>query len=361
MPVVAPGTPRLSSEGCDVDIKKLVASFVHRQFGQSKRVSEKDKKAVERFVGEQLQQERSRYQSMLPSTPRPSCSSPLTEEDDVFPALQIQEHLFRIHMKIEPHLNREAEEEEEEERKDKGEGEDGEGEGEGEGKHSSSGTTIIRERVLPDDLSFEVIHAEMERLSKRLYRLDGLVRRSLKYFKPEARRAAPLPELVGRMHDALRRQQRELEEADEQRNRFLDEVHDYSQHIEKLERERQEYRAQVNVLHQDMAKVRQEKMALQERCLQLERSHKERLEKESTLDNLRHLVKDLRSNGMTPRSTTILEEGGVGGPRGAQVRRSMRASQAKQVVSGYPLYTRRYTPNARAAAKKKNAVSSNAK
>ena len=314
-----------------MDIKKLVASFVHRQFGQSKRVSEKDKKAVERFVSEQLQQERNRYQSMLASARPPSCPSSMSEEDEVFKAMDIQEHLFRIHMKIEPHLNQEEEDQ---------------------GENNNSG---IRERVLPDDLSFEVIHNEMDRLSKRLYRLEGLIRNSMEYFTPEVHRR-PLPELVGRMHEVLRKQQRELEETEEQNRRLLDEVHDYSDHIEKLEKERQEYRAQVNVLHQDMAKVRQEKLALHERVVQLEKSQKERMEKESTLDNLRLIVKDLRSNGLTPRQT-IMEEGA----RGSQVRRSMRASQVKQMV-GYPLYARRYTTNTRAATKKKNNnASSNAK
>lgn len=313
-----------------MDIKKLVASFVHRQFGQSKRVSEKDKKAVERFVSEQLQQERNRYQSMINSTQPPSCPSSMAEEDEVFQAMEIQEHLFKIHMKIEPHLNQEEEEED----------------------HDNAG---IRERVLPDDLSFEVIHKEMDRLSKRLYRLEGLVRTSMEHFKPEVQHT-PLPELVGRMHKVLQRQQSELEETEAQNRRLLDEVHEYSDHIEKLEKERKEYRAQVNVLHQDMAKVRQEKMALQERCLQLEKSQKDRMEKESTLDNLRLIVKDLRSNGLTPRQT-IMEEGA----RGSQVRRSMRASQMKQVV-GYPLYARRYTPNPRATTKKKtNNAMSNAK
>ncbi|XP_005107429.2 uncharacterized protein LOC101846089 [Aplysia californica] len=50
-------TPALQ-DGVDGDIKKLVAAFIHRQFGQSKRISEKDKKSLEKFVNGQIQRER---------------------------------------------------------------------------------------------------------------------------------------------------------------------------------------------------------------------------------------------------------------------------------------------------------------
>ena len=52
--VLTSGQARPTSPGLqgvdmvDGDIKKLVQAFVHKQFGQSKRISEKDKKSVER-------------------------------------------------------------------------------------------------------------------------------------------------------------------------------------------------------------------------------------------------------------------------------------------------------------------------
>ncbi|XP_076437956.1 uncharacterized protein LOC143277103 [Babylonia areolata] len=352
------GTPGTTGEGSDGDIKKLVASFVHRQFGQSKRISEKDKKAVERFVADQLQRERTRYQNMLPPTQHftssSSCPSSMSEGDEeVFDAVEIQEHLFKIHMKIEPHLN------------------DPDLRSSttttaitttttSNSSNSSSSSNIIinsnngvRERILPDDLSFEIIHKEMDLLCKKVHRLEEQVRQSMKHFTPEVQQT-PLPELVSKMHEVLKKQHRELEETGDHNRRLLDEVERYCDHIDKLEKERREYRAQVNVLHQDMAKLRQDKMALQDRYNDLERSHKERLEKESTLDNLRLIVKDLRShNGLTPRHnglTTPRTEEGVGG-RSGQGRRSMRASQMKQGVS-YPLYGRRYTTNTRTVVKK---------
>lgn len=312
-------TPRLS-ELCDSDIKKLVATFVHRQFGQSKRISEKDKKSVERFLSEQLQQERVRYQSMMSSSQAPSSrqSSVSCEEEDVFQAAEIQEHLFRIHMKIEPHLNDETE-------------------------HS---VNSVRERVLPDDLSFDTIHKEMEQLSKKLYGLEGEVRRCMEHFKPEVQQT-PLSELVGRMHEVLRKQLRELTEEKEHTHRLLNEVDGYSDHIEKLEKERQEYRLQINALHQDMAKLRQDKMALADRCAHLEKVNRQHMEKENTLDNLRSIMKDLRSNA-TPRQA-LLEEG----IKPSTIRRSVRAA-AVRPSGNYPVYQRRYTQGSRPVPKKKS-------
>nr|KAG5699940.1 hypothetical protein BaRGS_018239 [Batillaria attramentaria] len=251
------------TELCDSDIKKLVATFVHRHFGQSKRISEKDKKSVEKFISEQLQQERVRYQSMLSSAHTTTCASSVSDgDDDVFQSAEVQEHLFRIHMKIERHLN-----------------------------DNEENNNSVRDRILPDDLTFETIHKEMDLLAKKIYRLEREIQTCMGYFKPEVH-DTPLSELVGKMHEVLRKQQRELTEQQDQTQRLLDEVDGYSNHIEKLEKERQEYRLQINALHQDMGKLRQEKMTLVDRCAHLEKVNRQHIEKENTLDNLRSIMKD---------------------------------------------------------------------
>ncbi|KAL8619315.1 hypothetical protein ACOMHN_056959 [Nucella lapillus] len=294
--IIIIGTPGVL-EGCDGDIKKIVASFVHRQFGQSKRISEKDKMAVERFVSEQLW-----GKSVWGWGGGGMCLvggvyGKLEEEEvgdeEVFEAVEVQDHLFRIHLKIKPHLH-------DPDLPTPSPLPEGDHNNIDNNSSSSNNNIIIinsgcggiRERLLPDDLSFEIIHKEMDRLCLKLRTLEDQVRQSMGHFKAEVQETS-LPELVGRMHQVLRKQQTELEETENHNRRLLDEVHRYSDHIEKLEKERKDYRAQVNVLHQDMAKLRQEKKSLQERFWDLEQSHKERLEKESTLDNLRLMVRDL--------------------------------------------------------------------
>ncbi|RUS89590.1 hypothetical protein EGW08_002608 [Elysia chlorotica] len=88
------GQARISSPGLqgvdlvDGDIRKIVQAFVHRQFGQSKRISEKDKKSVERFVSDQIQRERTRFLSMLSSSPGTPCSDMGSTSDNVFQATE---------------------------------------------------------------------------------------------------------------------------------------------------------------------------------------------------------------------------------------------------------------------------------
>lgn len=57
------GTPRQSLDiQADQDIKSKVGTFIHKQFGLSKRISQQDKKVMEKWLSEQLQTERkSRY------------------------------------------------------------------------------------------------------------------------------------------------------------------------------------------------------------------------------------------------------------------------------------------------------------
>ena len=42
----------------DPDVKSKVGTFIHKQFGQSKRISQHDKKSMERWLSEQIQTER---------------------------------------------------------------------------------------------------------------------------------------------------------------------------------------------------------------------------------------------------------------------------------------------------------------
>jgi hypothetical protein len=51
-------TPRPLEVNADPDIKTKVGTFIHKQFGQSKRISQQDKKIMEKWLSEQLQAER---------------------------------------------------------------------------------------------------------------------------------------------------------------------------------------------------------------------------------------------------------------------------------------------------------------
>jgi hypothetical protein len=95
-----------------VDIGKTkTASFVHKQFGQSKRISENDKKAMFRWMSSQLQMERKRVMNSASSRRSSIAPSPVmvdigvntdsfTSEKSDIDMGQVQQRIKRIYEKI---------------------------------------------------------------------------------------------------------------------------------------------------------------------------------------------------------------------------------------------------------------------
>ncbi|GFR75795.1 CASP2 and RIPK1 domain containing adaptor with death domain [Elysia marginata] len=284
------GQARPSSPGLhgmdfvDGDIKKLVQAFVHKQFGQSKRISEKDKKSVERFVSDQIQRERTRYLSMLSSTPSTPCSDMGSASDNVFQATEIQDHLFSIHMKLEPHVTSIK------------------------ASSNKSNTTTTtnttnnnsisnaqctscscdggdthehcifhnhqlqpkNQKLMPEDMDFQLVAKEVEEVVRHVELLEAKLADGLALFDPRLHNQpiASLIELVMRRCDRLE------EELGAERDRvsdLLEECHKYSEHIELLEKERGELRKQITAIYQDMGTLRQQKAELRDKLRQAEK------------------------------------------------------------------------------------------
>lgn len=227
---------------CDTDIKKLVGTFVHKQFGQSKRISEKDKKMMEKFLTEQIQTERDQYQAMLRSvTPASSDMSREDGDDEVFRNIEIQEHLVRMYIKINIHLNADD-------------------------LHEGS--------ILPEDLSFDVIVEKLDKLSEKIRRLESQTAKCLGYFE-NSPQGASLPQLVAELHSTNVRNQKELKLKKDEMDKLSKEVNHFADVINRLEMDRgsvrRERQQEKNQHQQDMA-------VLLEKISQLEKINRKLVE-----------------------------------------------------------------------------------
>lgn len=284
----------------DEDIRKLVAMFIHRQFGHSRKMSEKDKKAIDKFMTSQLQMERIRYQLMLSSkdVTMVSTSSKSSGDSDVFLKNDIQQHLFDIHMRIERHLSMKEEY-----------------------------CELAINQMIRDEIDFEIIHKGIDKLIEEIRVLEEQIVKSKKYFKPEVSNT-PLPDLIAKLHELLFMQQKDLAERKEQINKLTNEVNNYSIYIDKLEKDREKQRCHTNELEQEIAKLKAENQILEG-------------SKMLSGEKLDVLPQATPRQGKGDGSTQVLV-----------VKRAMRGSQVKQGGN----YNKRFSPS-KCVTKKKGFLS----
>ncbi|GFO05834.1 casp2 and ripk1 domain containing adaptor with death domain [Plakobranchus ocellatus] len=363
-------------EFVDGDIKKMVQAFVHKQFGHSKRISEKDKKSVERFVSDQIQRERTRYLSMLSSSsPGTPCSDMGSTSDNVFQATEIQDHLFSIHMKLEPHVT---------DRSGKAATSNNyhQNNNPNNNNNHSTGCTCdggdthencfhsnassynhhIVHKLMPEDMDFQLISKEVEEVVRHVELLEAKISDSLALFDPRLH-GQPLAALIERI---LRRCDRLEVEQRSERDRvcdLLDECHKYSDHIEVMEKERAELRKQITAVYQDMGTLRQEKAELKDKLRQME---KDRVQWQAPTDRGRESNFRLgivsKAAKTTPRGagTNVNIYGGGAGLRGVAggaaadeggagpvqpnygIRRNVNRGATLRTPVAYTGYSRRY-------------------
>ena len=244
------------------DTKKKVSYFVHRQFGTSKRISQNDKKALEKWLNEELNEERKRIVSLTDRQESESGASSASEGDDSNTE-DIQQELYTIHVKLEAYLM-----------KDK--------------KYENM-------QYLPEDMTFDIIHGEIDAVLKIIDSLEKQIERCLKIFKPSEQQNC-LPDLI----EMLVTRSMEQEEIHLKETKHIKELHkkleEFLDHIDTVENQRKIYRDKADVLSKEVSQLRNENFNLQEKCSMLEKAQSQHVDKEKTLMNLKKMVGELQAS-----------------------------------------------------------------
>ncbi|XP_067664886.1 putative leucine-rich repeat-containing protein DDB_G0290503 [Haliotis asinina] len=317
------------TEKTDSDIRKRVGTFVHKQFGQSKRVSQNDKKALEKFLNEQLHDERIRLQSLAE---KPESLAETETESVVSQVSDVHQKLFEIHVILEPHLKGKA-------RKD-------------------------FSNLLPEDMTFDIIQKEIRCILENLNRAEEELTKCLKLpgLYEDEDDSLTLCLYVEKLIEKAEDQQEKLHTQETRLTELQSELNEYSIHIHKLESERTTSRSKIELLAKEVSQLRHDKFKLDERNAQLEKIHQQHLEKEKTLENLKSVVKELQAS-KNNSSSGYIEDGvnvrsrEVNGLRNSIVRRTFRTTgerfgrAAPKPTHNYQLARTRYT--VRSTTKKK--------
>ncbi|XP_041360471.1 uncharacterized protein LOC121376764 [Gigantopelta aegis] len=244
------------------DTKKKVSYFVHRQFGTSKRISQNDKKALEKWLNEQLNEERKRLLSLTDRPEIESVDSSDSESEDST-TQNIQQELYNLHIKLEDYLLKDR-------------------------KYKNM-------QYLPEDMTFETVSKEVDVVLKIIDSLEKQIQNSLQNFSTTEQHK-PLSDLV----ESLVARYVEQEDIHNKDSKHIKELHkkldEYLDHIDTVENQRKTYREKADILSKEVSQLRNENYNLQEKCSMLEKAQLQHLEKEKTLLNLKKMVGELQAS-----------------------------------------------------------------
>ncbi|XP_052763434.1 uncharacterized protein LOC128205661 [Mya arenaria] len=274
----------------DTDVKAKVGMFIHKQFGHSKRVSQQDKKSMERWLAEQIQQER-RTRSSKPCSvsEEPDMSEKEAITGPVSVADHIHDDLKKIFNKVKDEnlsdlLN--SEYAHKNAISDSGAGAE---------SGSDEIDANINQNIVDIGKFAEKLEDEIDMLINRMNEMEGLLTQC-HYILGDPDRKRRITDLVKDVQYTAKQSEKELRKEKSKSEKMLNELYDYSKQINKLEMKRELMRQENEKLTEEREKLKRENAVIRDKCDKLEVASLQHLEKEKTLQNLKKMVDELKAN-----------------------------------------------------------------
>ncbi|KAK6168179.1 hypothetical protein SNE40_022057 [Patella caerulea] len=288
------------SENVLNDIRKKVRTFVHKQFGQSKKLAEKDKKLITNWMTDQITNERLRLQSISASE---SCNDHESDpEDDKYNQSRVQDELYKLHLKLEPFLLRKDDTE-----------------------------SMSRNSHHIEDMTFSLLSEELDQVCLILCHLQDEIDASLDQFESCVRDKG-LQVLVESLILKYNNQNESLDKEGKRNTELMNDLSEYSEEIHKLETERANMRRQIDFMHKDLSLLRHDKFKAQEDVKHLNNKNHQHIQ---TIDNLESKIQELQSSKSTKDKSSYRFEHSQ-----SPVRRSQQSPQ-KAVNFNTPIFSKR--------------------
>ncbi|XP_062577301.1 uncharacterized protein LOC134239154 [Saccostrea cucullata] len=307
------------------DIKARVSTFVHKQFGQSKRISENDKKSILRWMSVQLQMERKRTVSASSSrtnssmaTPPPMVDEATTTEDLIIDENRISERLFhkrvqqiseKLHQmkKLSNNDFLNGNETDNKNCKDNG-----------------------KKSTTPS--SFDLILAEVDKLVEKVEKMENEINKC-HIMLGDREKNMSLSLLIYDLSLSGKNKDKDLQSEKNKSEKMLTELYEYSKKVTKLEQVRHQMKQVIDNQAEEMNKYKAENTRLKDQIIKLEQINMMHVEKQKTLENLRNMVREIQSSQQDLSTASV---------RSVQTRASL---ETKSNSSRVPASRRSFRPN----------------
>ncbi|KAL3889846.1 hypothetical protein ACJMK2_002173 [Sinanodonta woodiana] len=284
----------------DLDFKTKVGMFVHKQFGQSRRIHQDDIKAMEKFLADQIKLEQKcigpHYcdcASDISTMDKASSLEPL----EVLQA-EFQNQLKEMHKKCEPHLNQAKNE------------------------VNNNVPDKISLCDIPTDVTLAVIETDLDFVLEKLAKLECQIS-EIHELLGDPEKKCLTTNLVNKIKKQCQQYEKELNQEKEKNENFLTDMYNYSKHINKLELLKQQMKTKLDAKENEVEKLRQENVNLQKKYESLHQINMQHAEKTN------RDIQEIKLNGQN----TNYQKAGLTVPRTKKTSRTGATRQISRVIS----------------------------
>lgn len=271
------------------DIKQRVSVFVHKQFGQSKRISENDKKGMVKWFSQQIQLERKRvchsasseHVEQIPICTTVDASCGTDEDDQDNPQAELNKRAQQVLEKIE-------------DLKKKSNGVKNKTLVEKPGSSMSINSTDSCVDCLTPNV-MDIVFEELEFLVNKIDQLESEINKCHMMMGDKDKKMS-LSLLIYNMSLTSKQHVKDLNLEKQKSEKMLNEIYDFSKKVNKFEQIRSQQKALIDQNNEEIEKLQEENERLKGQVEKLEKLHSLHTEKQKTLENLRNMVKELQQD-----------------------------------------------------------------
>ncbi|KAH3859774.1 uncharacterized protein LOC127871987 [Dreissena polymorpha] len=276
-------TPRTISATAktDEDIKIRVSAFVQKQFGQIRRISNSDKKAIEVHMSRWLHQERKRLNKLVDDEITESKQGSILHHKDVKQHIHTLHCLIRNkHLKKLPWMKHAFREEGQKIER--------------EGTH----VEVHEVEVTLDEVTFDHLRKDINEILHKMDYMQGQISRSYDYIdgnRGTKKADKDISVLVHELCGEYRYKEKELVNERQKIEKMLVELYNFSAKSNKLQNVISGQEHEINALKEHISNLNNQNNALVKEIAVLEQAQKVHREKEKTLAELKQAKNDLHT------------------------------------------------------------------
>ncbi|OWF44624.1 uncharacterized protein LOC110458098 [Mizuhopecten yessoensis] len=270
-------SPRLLSLGSPTDeeeemsdVRSRVTTFMSRNFGLNRKLSQADKRAIEQFITDQAKIECVKQRTLSAST----ANEDEIESSDVFELSEIvKKNLFDCYIKMNVHMKALYV---------------------GDDKVFDDSNPGVTESAM----TFNLIQQQIDAVLNRLEKVEDQISQCYDTLS-DTERTEPLSKHIDRLVIQLISNEQLLDDERKKTEKMTDEFYILSMKYKKLLQNSQLKDVELEVKKNQVTNLQREVIALQKEVDRLEGVHKIHLEKEKTLANLKEMVEGLKTSQRT--------------------------------------------------------------
>lgn len=332
----------MSTIDTDLDLKTLVGTFIHKQFGHSKRISESDKKLMIRWMSQVVHNDRRRQHTsasssrkMLESADDKRCGTDKGSQTDDENGTEVNNQIQELYKKLQEfkkdnkiripqqfgiqndNLSTKS-------------------------QSSSEANKSANQNNRNSPGYLESITHDVQYLMDKVHEAESEVNKCYMMLGNK-NKSLSLSLLIYDMSLSARHTEKELKQEKQKSDKMLNELYEYSKKVTQLEQGKAKLDLSVVAQCDDINSLKHELEKCKNHITQLEQQSKLHTEKQRTLENLKSMVRDLQNTGRSGTRASTDSYTKVPGSR--QIPRYGQAKTTEAESKSQSSLSRKYSSN----------------